>query len=475
MISLQDYLAMDASAMAEGVRKAEFTPRELLDCAIEQAQKLNPQLNAINTACYEQASALLEALPSDTVMGGLPFLIKDLSDLKDTPTRKGSALFADFVPNQSAAIVERFLQAGMIPIGKSNTPEFGLTITTEPVATGLTRNPWNLHHSTGGSSGGAAAAVAAGIVPVAHATDGGGSIRIPASCCGLVGLKPSRGLTVIEPGLAESWSGMSVGHVLSRSVRDSARFLEFIALNRPLLYPMPSGPRNFSALFSQAPKPLRIAVQATHPFKEAIDPECLDAVHSAARLCESLGHAITELDSRPDYRAAAKAMNSLIALHTFQAVNARIHALGLELDSAPMETSTRQMALYGASLGIDDYTQAIESLHRVGREMDALHTRHDIVLSPVLAKTPAALGWLDMNSEDTPEYVSRYKSYGGFTAMHNGTGQPAIAVPMSRSGNGLPVGVMFSAAWGGDLSLLQLAAQIELAQPWPQLAPLAAA
>lgn len=466
---------MDASAMAEGIRKAQFTPRELLDCAIEQAQRLNPRLNAINITCYEQAAAMLDALSSDTEMGGLPFLIKDLSDLKDIPTHKGSALFADCVPTQSAAIVERFLQAGMIPIGKSNTPEFGLTITTEPLATGLTRNPWNLDYSTGGSSGGAAAAVAAGIVPVAHATDGGGSIRIPASCCGLVGLKPSRGLTVIEPGLAESWSGMSVGHVLSRSVRDSARFLELIALNKPLLYPLPPVSRNFSEQLQLAPGPLKIAIQTSHPFNEAIDPECLDAVHTAARLCESLGHHITELDSRPDYRSAAKAMNSLIALHTFQAVNARVNVLGLDLDSAPMETSTRQMARYGASLGIDDYTQAIETLHRIGREMEALHTRHDVVLSPVLAKTPATLGWLDMNSTDAAEYVSRYRSYGGFTALHNGTGQPAISVPITGSGNGLPVGVMFSAAWGGDLSLLQLAAQIEAAQPWPLLAPLATA
>jgi len=466
---------MDASAMAEGIRTAQFTPRELLDCAIEQAQKLNPRLNAINTPCFEQASAILDALPADTAMGGLPFLIKDLSDLKDIPTHKGSALFADFVPNQSATIVERFLQAGMIPIGKSNTPELGLTITTEPVATGITRNPWNLHHSTGGSSGGAAAAVAAGIVPVAHATDGGGSIRIPASCCGLVGLKPSRGLTLIEPGLAESWSGMSVGHVLSRSVRDCAKFLELISLDKPLLYPMPTAPRDFTAQLGAGPGPLQIAVQTWHPFGEAVDQDCIDAVNTAARLCESLGHSVTELDTKPDYRAAAKAMNSLIALHTFQALNTRVKELQLSLDTAPMETSTRQMAQYGASLGIDDYTQAIETLHRVGREMDALHERYDAVLSPVLAKTPATLGWLDMNSEKATTYINRYKSYGGFTALHNGTGQPALSVPMSSTADSLPIGVMFSAAWGGDLTLLQLAAQIESARPWPLLAPLAIA
>jgi len=466
---------MDAIAMAEGIGKRQFTARELLDCALEQAQKLNPQLNAINTPCPEQAAALLDALPSGTAMGGLPFLIKDLSDLKDTPTHKGSALFADYRATASAAIVERFLQAGMIPIGKSNTPEFGLTITTEPVATGPTRNPWHLDYSTGGSSGGSAAAVAAGIVPVAHATDGGGSIRIPASCCGLVGLKPSRGLTVIEAGLAESWSGMSVGHVLSRSVRDCARFLEFITLDRALLYPLPTTPRDFTGQLGAGPGPLKIAVQTAHPFDEAVDAECLEAVNTAAALCESLGHSIMELDSGPDYRAAAKAMNSLIALHTFQAVNARVRALQLELDTAPMETSTRQMAQYGASLGIDDYTQAIETLHRVGRQMDALHARYDLVLSPVLAKTPAKLGWLDMNSQDAADYVSRYKSYGGFTALHNGTGQPALSVPLSQSGTGLPIGVMFSAAWGGDLTLLQLAAQIERARPWPLLAPLATA
>ncbi len=466
---------MDATAMAEGIKNRQFTARELVDCAIEQAQKLNPQLNAINTPCYEQAYALLDALPADTAMGGLPFLIKDLSDLRGTPTHKGSALFQDFIATESAAIVSAFAQAGMIPIGKSNTPEFGLTITTEPVATGPTRNPWNLEYSTGGSSGGSAAAVAAGIVPAAHATDGGGSIRIPANCCGLLGLKPSRGLTSIEPGLAESWSGMSVGHVLSRTVRDSARFLEFIALNQPLLYPMPRGPRNFTERLDSGPGALKIAIQTSHPFGEPVDAACVDAVNTAASLCETLGHDVTELDTEPDYRAAAKAMNSLIGLHTYQAVNRRVHELAQDLKSAPMESSTRQMTLYGASLGIDDYTTAMETLLRIAREMEDLHKRYDIVLSPVLAKTTAALGWLNMNSEDATEYVNRYKSYGGFTALHNGTGQPAISVPMSQTDHGLPVGVMFSAAWGNDLTLLQLAAQIESARPWPVLAPLAGA
>ncbi len=473
MLGLEDYLAMDATAMVKGVETRQFTAQELMLCAIQQAEKLNPLLNAINCSIYEQALKLSQNT-SPSPMGGLPFLIKDLSDLEGVESKKGSQLFGGEIASKNAAIVQCYVKAGLIPIGKSNTPEFGLTITTEPLATGITRNPWNLEYSTGGSSGGSASAVAAGIVPVAHATDGGGSIRIPASCCGLFGLKPSRGLTAIESGLADSWSGMSVGHVVSRTVRDSARFLELISLDEPKIFPRPTISTNFSEQLDIS-SPLRIAVLTKHPFGEPIDTDCINAVNEAVRTCSELGHEIMDLDQLPDYKSAAKAMNSLIALHTFQTVSKRVNELGLEIESAPMETSTRQMALYGQSLGINDYTQAMERLHRVAEEVQLFHQGVDLVLSPVLARTPARIGWLDMNSEDGEEYVSRYKSYGGFTALQNGTGQPAMSIPMAETNEGVPIGVMFSAAWGADQTLLQLAAQIESARPWQQLAPMATA
>lgn len=473
MLTISDYLALDATAMVDGIATGQFTAHELMQCAIQQAEKLNPLLNAINCPLYDQALEQSKAAGASP-MAGLPFLIKDLSDLKGSETKKGSQLFGGVVANKSAAIVERFTSAGLIPIGKSNTPEFGLTITTEPLASGITRNPWNLEYSTGGSSGGSAAAVAAGILPVAHATDGGGSIRVPASCCGLFGLKPSRGLTVIESGLSDSWSGMSVGHVVSRTVRDSARFLELISLVEPKLFPRPAISTNFTGQL-ECEDTLRIAVLKKHPFNEPIDDECLTAVNEAAKLCSDLGHEVVELEQLPDYKSAAKAMNSLIALHTFQAVSKRVNELDLALETAPMETSTRQMALYGQSLGINDYTRAMEDLHKVATEIQQFHDEVDLVLSPVLTRTPAQIGWLDMNSEDGVEYVKRYKSYGGFTSLQNGTGQPAMSVPMSQTADGVPVGVMFSAAWGGDQTLLQLAAQIEAAKPWPQIAPLATA
>ena len=279
MLTQQEYLALDATAMSGGLKNGDFTSSELIASAIEQARKVNPSVNALTGECYEQAQRNAveqdQTKESHSAVAGLPFLIKDLTPLAGLLQSNGSRLYQGFVAAQNAAIVQEYLDAGLIVLGKTNTPEFGLTLTTEPVANGATRNPWNPDYSTGGSSGGAAAAVAAGIVPVAHATDGGGSIRIPAACCGLFGLKPSRGLTAIENELGDCWSGMSVGHVVSRSVRDSALFLDVIRLHKAKLFPKPTTPAQFATGIDTPPGRLNIAMQTQHPFGETIDSECL--------------------------------------------------------------------------------------------------------------------------------------------------------------------------------------------------------
>ncbi|MBT70787.1 MAG: hypothetical protein CMQ15_01900 [Gammaproteobacteria bacterium] len=479
MLSLVDYLGMDAIALAQGVRQGDFSNAEITSCAIEQAEKTNPAINAINIACFKAALAKAETfdqnpeLLKQSRVAGLPFLIKDLANVAGLPTTYGSRLYSDFTAGQNARIVDKYLHAGLVVLGKTSTPECGLTLTTESVANGITRNPWNTEHSTGGSSGGAAAAVAAGITPVAHATDGGGSIRIPAACCGLFGLKPSRGLTAIEDSLAACWGGMSVGHVVSQTVRDSAAFLDLITLAEPKQFALPASPRSFYEQLDSASEQLRIGVQAEHPLDQAIDAECSTAVQNAARLCESLGHRVEEISHPVDYRPVVSAMGTMINCYLFKTLSPRLEALGLELQDAPVEASTLVMALAGRDVTATRYLAAVDTVKNAERQMAEFHHHYDALLSPVLSKPPVKIGWLNMNSSDMKQYTDRFKQYSGFTALYNGTGQPSMSVPLHRTESALPVGVMFTGAWGADARLLGLAQQLEAAQPWPCRAPLA--
>ena len=476
MLAENDYLAMDALAMAEGLEHGDFNRVELNESAIARAEQCNPALNAINLPLYEQAldqaAALDEASELSGPLAGVPFLLKDLSDLKGVATSYGSELFRDYVAKSSSPGVRLYEAAGLTMLGKTNTPEFGLTLTTEPVANGPTRNPWHTDFSTGGSSGGAAAAVAAGIVPVAQASDGGGSIRIPASCCGLFGLKPSRGLTQAGTVLSENWSGMAVEHVVSRTVRDSAAFLDLITLPAGQnLFARPESPASFLAALDESCPRLRIGIQDTHPTGEALDGECVEAVRAAAAQCESLGHIVEPFSHPLDYETLNAAMGQIVCVHTFRSLERGLRYYKIGLEDAPVENSTRFMAGRGAEIPAVDYLAARDLLRIAEKQMAAAHEQVDVIISPVLAKTTAKLGWLDMNAENQREYVNRFRQYSGFTAICNGTGQPSMSMPLHRTAAGLPVGVMFTASWGADQRLLQLAKQLESATPWPQIAP----
>jgi len=482
MLSKEDYLTLDAVALGEGIARGDFSALEVNQCAVERAQEINPALNAIVHEGYDAALARVTAASpnNSSPLAGVPFLIKDLSPAAGLPACFGSALFKDFIAQDNAKIVQRYVDAGLNILGKTNTPEWGLTLTTEPVLTGACRNPWQLTHSTGGSSGGAAAAVAAGIVPAAHASDGGGSIRIPAANCGLFGLKPSRGLTTIEGTLAECWSGLSVGHVVSQTVRDSAAFLDLITLTahdlfaNPLLAQQTVGANpSFSDALKQAPPAkLRIALVTTHPTGELIDTEVLAGVRAAGKLLESLGHSVEEQPHPADHSRAASAMSKIIGTHVLQSIQPRLDSLGLSLDEAPVELSTKVMAKGGAKVTASDYVKARDSLRRLELAMHAFHQTVDIIVSPVLSKPPAPLGWLNMNSNDLKDYASKFSQYSGFTAFYNGTGAPSMSVPLHSTSAGLPIGIQMSADWGQDALLLKLAAQLEGAAPWPRRAPL---
>ena len=464
---LEDYRSYDALGLAALIRKGEASALEILETALARAKDHNDEINAI-TAFFEEGARARAAAPlPDTPLAGVPFLIKDLVYIEGVPCTYGSRLYAENIPDHDATVVRRFRDAGLVIFGKTNTPEFGLNVATEPVSNGPTRNPWNTDHVPGGSSGGAAAAVADGWLPAAHATDGGGSIRIPASCCGLVGLKPSRGRNPQGPDVGEGWSGMSTGHVVSRSVRDSAAFLDAIhgpAPGDP--YAAPAFDGTYLTDHAQPPGKLKVGVDLNALTGEEVHPECVAAVEHAARLCESLGHTVdaaSPLFDREEYRMAT---STLVAANIALNVNARLKMLGRSLAEDDIEPHTRMMRDLGMSLSAEDYARALQVIHRTGRATARFHEDWDLMLTPVLLSPPVSVGWLDTNGYDPETFNQRFVRFWGFTNLQNATGQPAISLPLHWSAQRLPVGVQFVAPYGDELTLLRLARQLEIAAPW---------
>lgn len=460
MLSEQEYQQLDAVGLAALIQAGEVSASELLETAINLSEKLNPDLNAIIVKDYEAARAVAAQQsrePSAGLLSGVPFLIKDISAVRGQPQARGSELFAGDVAAADSHVTERFRSGGLVIFGKTNTPELCLTITTESRLHGPCHNPFSHDHSTGGSSGGAAAAVAAGIIPAAHGSDGGGSIRVPATCCGLIGLKPSRGLTVVEDDIGSSWSGFSVNHVLTRSVRDSAAFLDLLRLRQATLYPLPEYKDSYFHSHAAHPGKLRIAVQRKHPADFPVHQDCMTALDRTALLCESQGFILEEASPPVDYAAATQAMIRVINTHVAQVILPQLAIRKVALADAPLEEATKRMTAAGSKVTATEYLAALDTLKGMERQMAAFHQQYDLVLSPVLAMPPAELGWLDMAAEDMKTYAHRFASYGGFAALFNGTGQPSIAIPSLQNAAGLPIGVMFSAAWGMDHQLLQVA------------------
>ncbi|MGM0633285.1 MAG: amidase [Pseudomonadota bacterium] len=466
MLTPEEYPRHDAISLASLLQTGEVSPAELLESAIARAEALNPGLNAIVHRGFEEARAAAVAMGSVATddlssLQGVPFLIKDMAAVADWPQTHGSRLFADQVAETDSLVARRFREAGLLLFGKTNIPELCLTITTESALYGPCQNPEAPGHSPGGSSGGSAAAVAAGIVPAAHGSDGGGSIRIPAACCGLVGLKPSRGLTVVENDIGSAWSGMSVNHVLTRSVRDSAAFLDVLRLEQPHWFALPAFGESCYQSHNRQPGRLRIALQRQHPGGAVVHDDCLAALDHTVKLCEDAGMIVEEQRPPVDYQALGQAMGTLINVHVAQILKPALGDDGAAaLDQSPLEEATRRMAARGLTTTATDYLEALDTLKQAEWQMQAFHRHHDVVLSPVLTHPAAELGWLDMNG-DIREYAQRFNAYSGFTALYNGTGQPSLSMPMHRNPSGHPVGVMFSAAWGQDHRLLQLAALLE--------------
>lgn len=469
MLTPSEYSRYDAVGLGSLIQTGEATASELLECAIARAEELNPDLNALVYKGYDEARAIAASIKPDSSGGllqGVPFLIKDMNAVAGWPLTRGSRLFANETAAADCNIVSRFKAAQLVPFGKTNIPELCLTITTESKLYGPCHNPLNSAYSTGGSSGGTAAAVAAGIVPAAHGSDGGGSIRIPAACCGLFGLKPSRGLSVVDDDFGSAWSGMSVSHVLTRTVRDSAAFLDLLRLDKPSLFALPEYNESYYQTYSRSPGHLRVAVQRQRPDGKPVHPDCLAAVDRAAALCEQAGFVVEEQVLPVNYEQLGAAMGELINIHVAQIIMPQLEKTGQTAEDAKLEEATRRMAIRGAKSSATSYLAALDTLKTAERQMHDFHQHFDLVLSPVLSLPPAELGWLDM-AGDIRSYASRFNEYSGFTALYNGTGQPSASLPLYRNSKGLPIGVMLSADWGDDHLLLQAAALLEqLSEGW---------
>ncbi|HVS66642.1 MAG TPA: amidase [Thermoanaerobaculia bacterium] len=467
-----DYLLRDAVGLAELVRRREVSPRELLETAIALAEERNDAINALVVPFFERAVDEAEELPEGPFRG-VPFLLKDLyAALAGVPLTNGSHLYEGFVPQWTSEVVERYRRAGLAIFGRTASPEFGVTTTTESRLHGATRNPWNLEHSAGGSSGGAAAAVAAGIVPAAHASDGGGSIRIPASCCGLVGLKPSRGRVSFGPEQGEGWAGMSIHHVVSRTVRDSAALLDVIAGNAPGdPYSAPHQERPFREEAGRDPGRLQVA-WTTHAFNDVdTDPECVAAVESTARRLEALGHVVEEARPAIDGDALADAARVIVGTNLRLGLEQRARQLGKTLEPNDVEPITWSTATSVDDRPLTAYPSAVNMIHAIGRSLGRFFGSWDLLLSPTMPAPPQRIGALALDHPEPRTFLANLKRTIGYTQLMNAAGNPAISLPLHWSEQGLPVGVQLAAPLGGEPALIRVASQLEQAAPWSDRRP----
>lgn len=486
-----EYLQHDATALAALVRKGEVTPAELVERAIAQIETHNPRVNAVVCRMFDQARAAVAAGLPDGPLRGVPFLLKDLlADCAGVPTTAGSRLFATPVAATDSELTRRYRAAGLVVLGKTNTPELGIMGVTEPELHGATRNPWKATHTPGGSSGGSAAAVAARLVPAAHGGDGGGSIRIPASACGLVGLKPTRGRTPVGPDRGEKWSGYVVQHALTRSVRDSALLLDVTAgpeLGSPFHAPAPERP--FVEEVGRDPGRLRIAFTLDPLLPGQTHPECRTAVERAAEQLAALGHDVEPARPEFDGEAMADAYLGTVAAHVYGDLAHAERTLGRRVGPGDVELPTWVMREIGRTLSAGRL-MALHELQAATRwSLARFHERYDLLLTSTTAQPPAEIGALLPTAGErfglqvlrrlplTPllrtalraarKQLQAYPN----TQLFNITGQPAISLPVHRTAEGLPVGVQLAARIGGEGLLLRVAAQLEAELRWGDVRP----
>lgn len=494
MSVLNDYGNYDALGLAELVRKREVSAQELLDEALARVERVNPRINAVIRPMQEQATSSIKAGLPDGPFSGVPFLIKDLmAAYAGVPMMQGSRFFRDYVPESDSELVKRFKRAGLVIFGKTATPEFGVTPITEPELTGPTRNPWNTEYTPNGSSGGSAAAVAARIVPMASGGDGGGSIRTPASACGLVGMKPSRGRNPIGPGEGEPWWGFAVEHALTRSVRDSAALLDATHGALPgAEYAAAAPQQSYLEATTRAPGKLRIAYSTDPILGRELDPECKAAVEKTAQDLSRLGHDVEEFTppvARDDFIYAYAA---LVAADTSASIDMGEKLVGRKATRADFELRTWALRKIGRALRANEITACRWRLQHFAQTWCAALTPYDVFVTSALVRTPARIGALAPTAAENIQLQALTRlplgkiatrrnmliensralfDYSGMTMPANVTGQPSLSLPLHWSKSGLPVGVMFTGRYADEATLFQLAGQLEQAHPWSDKRP----
>jgi Asp-tRNA(Asn)/Glu-tRNA(Gln) amidotransferase A subunit family amidase len=477
MAAFKDYEHYDALGLAELVKQGKVTPGELLEAAIERVEARNAAVNAVTMKLYDYGrQAIADGLP-DGPFKGVPFLLKDLTaQVAGIKMTRGSKFFADAPPpTVDSEHVKRLKAAGLVFFGRTNTCELGLSLTCEPQLHGPTKSPWDTTRISGGSSGGAAAAVGARMLPIAHASDGFGSIRAPAACCGAVGLKPTRGRNTMAPYTGEGLGGLSTEHAVSLTVRDTAALLDATAGAGPGdPYVAPAPPRPFLADVQGERRPLRIAYTTAAPNGAPVDTEYLKALAETVVFCKDLGHRVEEAD--PDIDRASVVPTFLTFAAANMVVTLASHpAAGRPARKGEVENATWGTAQRGERITAPDYVRATQAAHKLGRQMAAFHATYDVLLTPGLGTLPPNLGWIDMMLDDVDEYWRRVFTFSPFTVWFNITGQPALMLPLGRSASGFPIAVQLVGRYGEEGTILGLGAQLEQARPWISRRPPVAA
>jgi amidase len=473
MSKLNELAFMDALAQADLVKQKKIQPIELVESAIERIERLNPKLNAVVTPMYDLGR---EIAKSDLFQGpftGVPFLLKDLvAEYAGVRFTEGSVFLSDFISKQDSELVKRLKKAGLIIVGKTNTPEFGSLPTTEPELFGPTHNPWDTDKTPGGSSGGSAAAVASGMVPMAHGNDGGGSIRMPASCCGVFGLKPTRGRNPLGPLYGDIINGLVAEHALTRSVRDSAALLDVtsgVDAGDPYWAPPPKQP--FIQEVATDPGSLRIAFTTKAPREVPVHDDCVKAAKEAAALCNDLGHKVEEIELTYDADLMSKCFFTLWCGGSAWVAGHWERRTGQKITQELVEPLSWDLIERGRKINTEKYLLALEDVQRISRDFANFISEWDVIITPTLAEPPVSLGTFDATSENPLQGFVRSASFMPFTAICNITGQPAMSVPLYWNQGGLPIGTQFIGRFGDEATLFRLAAQLEEAWPWANRRP----
>lgn len=473
MTQSSDLTWLDATSQSELIRKKEIQSIDLVEATVGRIDRLNPQLNAVITEMYEEARKRANDKLPDALLAGVPFLLKDLqAAYRGVQMTAGSKYTRDYIPDFDSELVKRYKRAGLIIIGKTNVPEHGIFPTTEPRLFGATRNPWNPTHTAGGSSGGSAAAVASGMVSIAHASDGGGSIRIPASCCGIFGLKPTRARNPLGPNFGDILNGLVVEHALTRSVRDSAALLDVTAgpdLGDP--YFAPPMARLYVDEVGISPGRLRIAFTTTPPTDVPVHQDCIAAVQEAAKLCAELGHEVEEASPQLEREKLVKSFITIWAAGHAWLIDGLSSKIGREAGPEDLEPGTWGLVEKGRQVSATAYLAAMQTLQIFARRIAQFMENYDVILTPTLAEPPLPLGSFDSTPEDPQAGLRRSARFAPFTAIYNATGQPAMSVPLYWNSSNLPIGAHFVGRFGDEATLFRLAAQLEAARPWAHRRP----